>query len=165
MNKKEELKKTKVFKAWRDNPAQYVLNVPRSFCLRFDLTPAELMIFEEIHLYTHYFIKECYCASRAQLQILINGSAPTVDKALNNLVKKGFIVKTTKKMPTKMGTERLNICYRSCFPKEISDPKKAHEVNDTLETILKEKSEKKEIKKIVKDILNGNKEAIKLLER
>jgi len=150
MNKKEELKKTKVFKAWRDNPAQYVLNVPRSFCLRFDLTPAELMIFEEIHLYTHYFIKECYCASRAQLQILINGSAPTVDKALNNLVKKGFIVKTTEKMPTKMGTERLNICYRSCLPKEISDVKKAHEVNDKLEEILETQCVKRKVLETIK---------------
>ena len=115
--KTEELKKTKVYQDWRASPAQYSLKVPRSWCLRFDLSPAELMIFEEIHLYTHHFPKECFCASRAQLQILINGSAPTVDKALNTLLKKGFIVKSTQKMTTKIGTERLNICYRSCLPK------------------------------------------------
>lgn len=148
--KTEELKKTKVYKAWRDSPTQYSLNIPRSWCLRFDLSPAELMIFEEIHLHTHFFPKECFCASRSRLQILINGSAPTVDKALNTLLSKGFIIKSTEKMPTKMGTERLNICYRSCLPKEISDPKKAHEVNDKLEEILETQCVKRNVLETIK---------------
>ncbi len=134
--KTEELKKTKLYHTWRENPAQYSLNLPRSFCLRFDLSPTELMIFQEIHLYTHFFPKKCFCASRSHLQILVNGSPPTIDKALNKLLDKGFIAKFTEKMPTKIGTERLNICYKSNLPREISIREDAQKVNDQLEKIL-----------------------------
>ena len=116
--KNEELKKTKRYISYLDSE-RAVLAVPKSWCLRFGLTPTDLMIFEEIHQATHFWARGCYCASRTALCVIVNGSPPTIDKSLRTLTLKGFISKTKEAMGTSSGGERKNICYRSLLPKEI----------------------------------------------
>ena len=136
--KNEELKKNKRYIAYRDNP-RAVLTVPKAWCVRFGLTPTELMIFEEIHQATHFWALNCYCSSRTSLCVVVNGTPPTVDKALKKLVLKGFISKSKAPVRTKIGTERQNICYVSLLPKDVGS--NASYIEDMLEkNIIRQKA-------------------------
>ena len=128
---KEELKKTRQYK----NISTYNkanLSVPRSWCLRFDLTPTELMIFEEIHLYTHYFQRRAFFGSRTQFAVITNGSLPQVDRSLQHLAKKGFIEKDEVEFKTAQGTMRKQISYRSLLPMSVLPSDK--NIEEILET-------------------------------
>lgn len=114
----EELKKTKRYIQYNDY-AQAVLTVPKAWCVRFNLTPTELMVFEEIHQATHFWQLHCYCASRTSLCVIVNASPPTIDKALLSLTNKGFISRSKAPIKTQRGGERQNICYISLLPKDI----------------------------------------------
>ena len=116
--KLEDLKKTKRYLSYRDSP-KATLSIPKAWCVRFNLTPTELMIFEEIHQATHFWVLECYCASRTSLCVVVNASPPTVDKALENLTTKGFIEKGEQALKTQIGGERRQICYRSLLPRNV----------------------------------------------
>ena len=128
--KLEELKKTKRYKQYNDY-AQAVLTVPKAWCVRFDLSPTELMIFEEIHQATHYWALNCYCASRTSLCVVVNASPPTIDKSLSKLTEKGFISRSKAPIKTQRGGERQNICYVSLLPKNIAVNDK--QIEDILE--------------------------------
>ena len=129
--KLEDLTKTKRYLAYKDS-ARAVLTVPKAWCVRFDLTPTELFVFEEIHQATHFWALECYCASRTSLCVVVNASPPTIDKALDNLTKKGFIEKGNKVLKTQIGGERHQICYRSLLPKTTQPNDK--NIEEILET-------------------------------
>jgi len=123
--KREELKKTKRYLAYKDSTVFW--NIPKAWCVRFDLTPTELLIFAEIHQATHHWGNNCYCASRTSLAVIVNSTLPTVDKALINLLDKGFIVKATAQFFTRQGGERRQIAYRSTLPAKIAGNDKSIE--------------------------------------
>lgn len=118
--KREELKKTKRYLSYADSNAYW--DVPKSWCVRFDLSPTELLLFLEIHQATHStnLKYDCYCGSRTSLAAVVNATLPTVDKALINLLDKGFIVKTEKTFNTGHGEQRRQVAYRSTLPYKIA---------------------------------------------
>ena len=109
----EDLKKTGQYQKARENPYA-ILRVPKTWCVRFDLTPTELLILCEIIHATDNMIKGVYCGSRTGLASIVNSSLPTVDKALRRLEEKGFIRKETIDFTTRNGAERRDkVAYRS----------------------------------------------------
>ena len=137
--KREELKKTKRYKSYNDSTVYW--NIPKAWCVRFDLSPTELLIFAEIHQATHHWGNDCYCGSRTSLAVIVNATLPTVDKALVNLQDKGFIVKATASFFKRNSTgERHQIAYKSMLPAKISSNDKS------IEKLLENASAPRELK-------------------
>lgn len=113
--KKEDLKKTAQYKRIVDR-SNATWTVPRAWCTRFDITPTDLLILEEIKLATEVLQSHVYSGSRQGLAVVINGSLPTVDKALDKLEEKGFIRKSKNKYQKRTGGERDVITYECLLP-------------------------------------------------
>ena len=127
----EDLKKTGQYLKARDNPYS-ILRVPKTWCVRFDLTPTELLILCEIIYATDNMIKSVYCGSRTGLASIVNASLPTVDKALQKLEEKGFIRKEKIDFTTRNGAERRDkVAYRSTLPRNTHSNDKA--IEETIE--------------------------------
>ena len=116
--KKEDLKKTAQYKRIVDR-SNATLTVPRAWCTRFDLTPTDLLILEEIKLATEVLQSHVYSGSRVGLAVIINGTLPTVDKSLNKLEEKGFIRKSRNKYQKRTGGERDVVTYECLLPSRV----------------------------------------------
>lgn len=116
--RREKLKLSRQYKKNVANP-RAALYCPKSWCVRFDITPLDLMLFEEIHSATWNFTSGAYTGSRVGLCAIVNASLPTVDKSLGILEEKGFIRKTARVMQSLRG-EKTVAAYCSLIPKDTS---------------------------------------------
>lgn len=124
--KKEELKETRQYKRVYNNGNSICVSVPLSWCTRFDLSAVELLIFCHIRHVTEHFIQRAYTGSIPGLASIVNTSVPTVRKALDNLIEKGFIRKTFKERQNSSGHRVTWIAYESmiksnCEGREIEE--------------------------------------------
>jgi predicted transcriptional regulator len=90
--RKEELKNLRQYKA-RTKQHLYISNVPLDYCVRFDLSPTELLIYCYIKNVTENAPMKTYSGSVKNLCSVCNISMPTARKALDKLQREGFIVK------------------------------------------------------------------------
>lgn len=135
--RRENLKLSRQYKKNVANP-RAALYCPKSWCVRFDISPLDLMIFEEIHAATWHFTSGAYTGSRVGLCAIVNASLPTVDKSLETLEEKGFIRKLAKVMQSLRG-EKTVAAYCSLIPKDIP-------INDNkLEEIIEINKAKNEV--------------------
>ena len=90
MQKKEELKESRQYK--KDcKDKRFTNNVPLTWCVRFDLTPLELITYCVIRDATVEFEQEAYTGSVKGLCAKTNVSRPTQIAALKVLYDKGFV--------------------------------------------------------------------------
>jgi DNA-binding MarR family transcriptional regulator len=111
--KKEELKETRQYKSLNNNGNSLYVSVPLSWCARFDLSPVELLLFCHIRHRTENYHQRAYTGSIPGLAVVVNASVPTVRKALDNLIEKGFIRKTFKERQNSLGRSVSWIAYES----------------------------------------------------
>lgn len=116
--KRENLKLSRQYKKNVANP-RAVLVCPKSWCVRFDISPLDLMIFEEIHAATWNFTSGAFTGSRVGLCSIVNASLPTVDKSLALLEEKGFIRKEARVMQSLRG-EKTIAAYCSMINKDVT---------------------------------------------
>lgn len=118
--KKEELKGTRQFKKVDNNGNSICVSVPLSWCARFDLTATELLLFCHIRYRTEHFQQRAYTGSVPGLAVIVNASVPTVRKALDNLIEKGFIRKTFKDRCNSYGQKVGWIAYESLLNSNVT---------------------------------------------
>ena len=94
--KKEDLKRTRQYKIAKVHNT-YWNNVPRHWCVRFDMSPTELLIYCTIRDATENLKQRCFTGSVQMLCSYVNVSKPTVRKALDKLENAGFIRKVNMK--------------------------------------------------------------------
>ena len=123
--KKEELKNSRQYRKALYN-SKAVLLVPMSWCVRFDLTPTELMILRHIQ----YMCKQdsgIFNGSIKGLCSITNCSLPTARKACLSLNNKGWVRKVERKQKIEGGKIVDWICYQSTVPYEMSPDEKGIE--------------------------------------
>ncbi len=117
--RKAELKQSRQYREmWASNKA--FLTVPMQWCVRFDLTPTELMILRHIQYLTSNGNDNCFSGSVKALCAITNSTLPTARKALDNLHDKGWIRKSLR--PRRLPNEREVdwVCYRATIPYETT---------------------------------------------
>lgn len=114
--KKEDLKKTRQYKRLCENPRAVVHNVPLTWCTRFDISPAELLIFCHIDFHTHHTVWRSFRGSIKGLAVLCNISIPTTRRMVERLEEKGFIRKSRERTTSTNGNEVLWVSYESMLP-------------------------------------------------
>lgn len=128
--KREKLKISRQYKKNLANP-RAILVCPKTWCVRFDISPLDLMIFEEIHSATWNFTSGAYTGSRVGLCSIVNASLPTIDKTLDLLEEKGFIRKEFKVMASIRGEKKI-VAYCSMIPRDV--PINDNKLEEILET-------------------------------
>ena len=94
--KKSELLKTRQYKTCLDKN-NYLNNFPLTWCVRFNLTAQDLVIFCIIRDATERGELQAYTGSVKGLCAKVNCTLPTARKSLKKLYDKGFIDKRTKR--------------------------------------------------------------------
>lgn len=116
--KKEELKNSRQFKdamarQKRLGPEKFeYTTVPLTWCVRFDLSPVQLLTYCIIRDRTLNYEEHAYTGSIKGLCAILNVSIPTVRSALEVLEQKGFIHKDMRKRLRSDG-ERTWVTYVS----------------------------------------------------
>ena len=88
--KKDDLKKSRQYR----NNQKYFLSVPANWCVRFEMTPTELLILRHIQYVSKHGETGCFTGSVKALCSICNCSLPTARKALDKLYEDGWIEKT-----------------------------------------------------------------------
>lgn len=89
---KEELKTTRQYQR-ASKQCLYVNNVPFSFCVRFGLSPTELLVYCIIREFGRIGFQGVYSGSVKGICSYLNITKPTARKALEKLEEKGFLSK------------------------------------------------------------------------
>lgn len=112
--KKENLKNSRQYRKLLDNNRAF-LGVPMTWCVRFDLTPTELLILRHIQ-YMSQQSQGIFTGSMKGLCVICNSSLPTVRKACLSLNNRGFIRKIFKMQKLESGRNVDWVCYQSTIP-------------------------------------------------
>lgn len=88
---KSELKRTRQYKRYRDN--NFYINIPLSWCTRFNLSPTDLVVLCVVMNATKNATMKAYTGSMKGLCVCCNISLPTARRSLEKLIEKGFVRK------------------------------------------------------------------------
>lgn len=134
--KKEDLKNTRQYRNALNNNKAF-LSIPTTWCVRFDLTPTELMILRHIQ-YMSKLDAGVFTGSIKGLCSITNCSAPTARKACMKLHNLGFIRKIERQHKLENGKIVDWICYRANVPYDIEQNDKT--INDLLKAELERRN-------------------------
>jgi len=110
--KKEDLKRARQFKTTAQNE-NALLSVPASWCVRFNLTPTELLILRHIQYMTKTGENRAFTGSIKSLCAITNCALPTARRAVDKLHEDGWINKSVRPRNLANGTTVYWVCLQA----------------------------------------------------
>ena len=114
MTTKKSLKANRYYKKLTQQ--NHWVKFPLSWCVRFDMSPLDVVIFAIIDVATKDGTLKTFLGSVENLCTQTNTSKPTVRRSLDRLVESGFVNKDTKTFKDKAtGEIKTWVCYTSAI--------------------------------------------------
>ena len=131
---KKQLKVNRYYK--RLSEQNNWIKFPLSWCVRFDLSPLDVVVFAIVDVATKDGKMHTFVGSIESICTRTNTSKPTVRRSLEKLVARGFIRKENRTLKDKnTGESKTWVCYTS---KVRFDPDRSIEEQCEIELIQRE---------------------------